>query len=161
MSNPNTSTALTIVADFRAMRVSKAGKESYRGALGVITSGTSDERAKLATTIIEGAWANNAYRPIVAELSRAFAPLFKVNKAFGMSFAAACGLDVDNPKKVGMLAFFRAVVKGDHEKPLTGEKATYCTAMKRVLAYEDALSIELAAQAEAAGPLPVIDATAV
>ncbi len=156
MSNTTTTTTLTIVAEFRLMRVNKKGNESYRGAIGVITSGTPAERGKLAATIIEGAWANNSYRPIVAEVSRAFAPLFKVNKSFGMSFAAACGLDVDNPKKLGMLAFFRAVVKGDHEKPLTGEKAMYCQAMKRVLKYEEALSIELGAQAEAAGPLPEI-----
>jgi hypothetical protein len=135
---------ITIGTEFRALRISKSGKESYRSALGVITSGNKAEKIRLANTVIEGLWSNATYRPIVGELQRVFANLFKLNKSFGTSFAAVCGLVAASPSKVGMLAFFEAVIKADAESPLKGEKAIYCAAMVRIVALEREIAAELA-----------------
>lgn len=139
------SNEITVSNEFAAIRVSAKGKETYRGALGVITSGNTAERGKMAATVIEALWANSTYRPLVRELARVYAPLFKVNKTFGMSFVNMCGLYESSPNKEGMLAFFRAVVKAEADKPSKGEKLIYVNAMRRVLEAEQA---RLEAQAE-------------
>lgn len=145
-----TSTEISVSSGFGVRRVSKAGKETYRSALGVITSGNTSEKTQLAGTVIEGLWANATYRPIVRELTRVYAPLFKQNKQFGMSFAEACGLNDYAPNKKGLLAFFEAVVRADTEKPTKGEKSIYVAAMRRVIDHEIQLAIELQAEADAA-----------
>jgi hypothetical protein len=139
---------LTISSEFRASRISKSGKESYRSALGVITSGNKAETRRLANSLIEGLWTNSTYRPIVSELSRVFAPLFKHNKLFNASFAEACGLSLSAPNKKGMLSFFEAVLRAEDLKPSKGEKAIYVEAMRRIVEAEAQLALELASQAE-------------
>ena len=141
--------ALTIHSEFAVSRISKAGKETYRSALGVITSGNAAEKSRLANTVIDSLWMANTYRPLVREVERVFAPLFKHNKTFGMSFAAACGLSVAAPNKVGLLAFFEAVLRAEEVKASKGEKAIYVAAMRRVVLIEAQLTIDRAAQAEA------------
>lgn len=140
------SNELTISSEFKVLRVSKAGKETYRTALGVITSGNKAEHGRLASSLIEGLWANSTYRPIVAELSRVFAPLFKHNKLFNASFAGACGLSVAAPNKKGLLAFFEAVLRAEESKESKGEKSIYVAAMRRIVASEAELALALAAR---------------
>jgi len=129
-------------------RISKTGKVTYRTALGILTSGNASERTKLSTSVMETLWVNSTYKPIVAEVERVFAPLFKHNKLFNMSFAAACGLSIAAPKKVGLIAFFEAVLRAEEVKPSKGEKAIYVAAMRRIVAHEKQLALELAEKAE-------------
>lgn len=144
----NASTALTVSSEFAVSRISKAGKETYRSALGVITSGNAAEKTRLANTVIDGLWATSTYRPIVREVERVFAPLFKHNKLFGMSFAAACGLSTASPNKKGLLAFFDAVLRAEDAKPSKGEKAMYVAAMRRIVDAEAVLALALVAEQE-------------
>jgi len=65
-----------------------------------------------------------------------------------MSFAAACGLSIAAPKKVGLIAFFEAVLRAEDLKPSKGEKAIYVEAMRRIVEAEAQLALELASQAE-------------
>lgn len=67
---------LTIGSEFSATRYSKAGKATTRGALGVITSGNRDERAKLAGTAIGAMLANSNFRHVMREMDRVFPASF-------------------------------------------------------------------------------------
>lgn len=67
---------LTITNEFAVSRTSKSGKTTYRGALGVITSGDARERARLADRAIETLIANNNYRHLMREVERVFPASF-------------------------------------------------------------------------------------
>lgn len=67
---------LTIANEFAVSRTSKSGKTTYRGALGVITSGDARERARLAVQAIETLIANNNYRHLMREVERVFPASF-------------------------------------------------------------------------------------
>lgn len=73
---------LTIQNDLQFRRVSKAGKVTTRGALGVMLSGNRAESASLGMTVAEKLIANNTFAPIMAEVARVFAP--KELKNFGV-----------------------------------------------------------------------------
>lgn len=66
------SNELTNLNDFAVTRTSKAGKETTRTALGVITSGNAAERAKLGATAIEFMLENGNFRHAMREVHRVF-----------------------------------------------------------------------------------------
>ncbi len=66
------SNELTLSGDFAVTRTSKAGKQTVRTALGVITSGNAAERKQLASAAIEVMIANGNFRHAMREVSRVF-----------------------------------------------------------------------------------------
>lgn len=66
------SNELTMSGDFAVTRTSKAGKQTVRTALGVITSGNAAERGALAAAAIEVMLRNSNYRHAMREVQRVF-----------------------------------------------------------------------------------------
>ena len=66
------SNELTISNEFAVTRTSKAGKQTVRTALGVITSGNASERGALASATIEFMLKNSNYRHAMREVQRVF-----------------------------------------------------------------------------------------
>ena len=126
------STAITTINldSFRVSRVSKAGKESYRGLIGVVSSGNKAERTLVASKMIENLWVNGTFKPIVSELRRVF------NGKQYESGAGFCGLDFMAPRKDSMLAYITGIVRSFDAKAPTGEKAIYVAALANVLKVE-------------------------
>ena len=145
-----TSTALAVAGDFAVARTSKAGKTTYRGALGVLTSGNAAERTLMAHAAIGVMIANNNFRGLMREVCRVF-PVKVIRNAPGVIFSPGGKTGVDavqfgekmadgrwayetfdpaNPNKATAHAYARAVqylasVGIDTGKPLKGEKAIY------------------------------------
>jgi len=117
---------------FRVSRVSKAGKESYRGLIGVVSSGNTAERKLVTVRMIENLWANGTFKPIVAEVRRVF------NAKQFESGAGFCGLDFMAPRKDSMLAYITGIVRSFDGKDPKGEKGIYVAALSNVLALEAA-----------------------
>lgn len=63
---------LTLSGDFAVTRTTKAGKQTVRTALGVITSGNAPERAALAAAAIEVMLENGNFRHAMREVQRVF-----------------------------------------------------------------------------------------
>jgi len=68
------SNAITITADLRFQRVSKAGKLAVRGALGTLMSGNREEVNTLGRIAAAALIKNNTFAPVMAEVSRVFPP---------------------------------------------------------------------------------------
>lgn len=66
------SNELAIAGDFTVTRTSKAGKQTTRTALGVITSGNAKERAALGGAAIEHMLENGNFRHAMREVQRVF-----------------------------------------------------------------------------------------
>lgn len=66
------SNELTLSNEFAVTRTSKAGKQTVRTALGVITSGNASERTTLASAAIETMFANGNFRHAMREVQRVF-----------------------------------------------------------------------------------------
>lgn len=66
------SNELTLSTEFAVTRTSKAGKQTVRTALGVITSGNAAERTTLASAAIETMFANGNFRHAMREVQRVF-----------------------------------------------------------------------------------------
>ena len=66
------SNELTLSNEFAVTRTSKAGKQTVRTALGVITSGNASERAALGGAAIEHMLENGNFRHAMREVQRVF-----------------------------------------------------------------------------------------
>jgi hypothetical protein len=66
------SNELTLSNEFAVTRTSKAGKQTVRTALGVITSGNAAERTTLASAAIETMFTNGNFRHAMREVQRVF-----------------------------------------------------------------------------------------
>ena len=66
------SNELTLSNEFAVTRTSKAGKQTVRTALGVITSGNAKERAALGGAAIEHMLENGNFRHAMREVQRVF-----------------------------------------------------------------------------------------
>jgi hypothetical protein len=126
------STAITTINldSFRVSRVSKSGKESYRGLIGVMSSGNTAERKLVVSKMIETMWVNGTFKPIVAEVRRVF------NAKQYESGAGFCGLDFMAPRKDSMLAYITGIVRSFDDKDPKGEKGIYVAALANVLKVE-------------------------
>lgn len=66
------SNELTLSGDFAVTRTTRAGKQTVRTALGVITSGNAAERTKLASAAIVHMLENGNFRHAMREVQRVF-----------------------------------------------------------------------------------------
>lgn len=156
------SNSLTLAGDFAVARTSKAGKTTYRGALGVITSGNAAERTLMAHAAIGVMIANNNFRGLMREVLRVF-PLKSIRNAPGLIFSAGGKTGVDsvqfgekmadgrwvyeafderNPNKNTAHAYARAVrhiasAAIDADKAFKGEKAIYADLLICMLEAEE------------------------
>lgn len=151
---------VTIDTSFAVQRVSKAGKVSERGAIGVLTSGNAAERSKLTLMAIAGLIRNNTFAPLVKELARVFpasslkAPkakkgevtkmqagdVFEVN---GLIFIASSetAFAQFNPAAVdaaSVEALCRAIVRKHSGEEVKGEKATYLQVARAIVQHMEA-----------------------
>lgn len=145
-----TSNALAVAGDFAVARTSKAGKTTYRGALGVLTSGNAAERTLMAHAAIGVMIANNNFRGLMREVCRVF-PVKVIRNAPGVIFSPGGKTGVDsvqfgekmadgrwcyeafdpaNPNKATAHAYAKAVIHlatlaHANGKEFKGEKAIY------------------------------------
>lgn len=119
-------------SEFNVVRVSKAGKESYRGLLGIMTSGNKAERELAAKKFVLVSWENHTYRPLAKEMARVFSGKTVEDGA------AFIGLDINAPKKLPMLAWMTGIVRKFEGKTAKGEKAMYLSLIQTIIAQEDA-----------------------
>lgn len=135
MSN---SVALSVAApEFKVVRVSKAGKESYRSVLGVISSGNRAERDQLTHSAIVSLWNSATYKPLLSEIRRVFG-----EKSFD-KIVGFLGFDMTKPTKAMTLALMRGLSNAQN---LKGEKLLYANALHQCVAAEDARVAALEAQ---------------
>jgi len=106
-------------AEFNVARISKAGKTTYRGLLGIISSGNRAERDTATEKAVLALWSNATYRPLLAEVRRVFG-----DKAFD-NVTKILGIDTEKPKKADVLVIFTAIVNGTADKVIKGEKLLY------------------------------------
>lgn len=137
----STSTQLTInTGEYTVSRISKAGKQSYRGLLGVIASGNKAERTQTVDRLVYGLWTTGTFRPLMAELRRVFnAKQFETGAGF-------CGLDFMAPKKAPMLNYIRGIASAFDGKEVKGEKAMFIQAIRNIIVLEEIREIESAIQ---------------
>lgn len=147
----------TIDTAFNVQRVTKAGKVQHRGALGVLTSGTRDEKAALSVSVLNRLISNNTYGPVMAEVLRVF-PVNTLKAAKPKKGETVKSKAGDVVEINGMLyvytdertfvelktadtsaatteALCRAVVAKMEGKEAKGEKAVYLQAARAVLAH--------------------------
>ena len=159
---------INIGTDFSVQRVSKAGKITERGVIGVLTSGTKDERGSLTATDLAGLIRNNTFGPVVRELVRVFpasslkaakakkgeaAPKMKAGDVFevnGTAFIATSetAFAIFNPTAVDAAsvdALCRAIIAKCAGKELKGEKATYLQVARAVVDHLERKAAEKAA----------------
>lgn len=145
---------ITIANEFAAVRVSKAGKETYRGALGVITSGNGAERGALAARVVENLIATSNFRALMREVTRVF-PVSAIKKSPNVIVDAA-SKDVyfrtgaedgavvmehynpANPNKATAHEYARAVLGATATKELKGEKLMFAGILSKMLTDEAA-----------------------
>ncbi len=154
-------TALAVAGDFAVARTSKAGKTTYRGALGVLTSGNAAERTLMAHAAIGVMIANNNFRGLMREVCRVF-PVKVIRNAPGVIFSSGGKAGTDsvqfgekmadgrwvyeafdpaNPNKATSHAYAAAVLyiadlaKGNG-KEFKGEKAIYANLLDGMLLAE-------------------------
>lgn len=170
------SNEITLSNEFAVARTSKAGKTTYRGALGAITSGNPLERAALGGRVAETLIANNNYRALMREVCRVF-PLSAIKKAHNVSakgedvyFVSQEGerlildrFDASNPNKSVAHQYARAIQLVTAGKELKGEKKIYADILAAMLQREqdriEALAAERALLAESALQSPMLDST--
>ena len=100
------SNELTISASqFAITRVSKAGKTSVRGLLGLIIEGTPAEREETGVRLAKEAWDAGQLRTVAFELQRVFA-----GKNWDMA-AAFVRLNITTPDKASMVSLMDALVR--------------------------------------------------
>jgi hypothetical protein len=90
---------------FSITRVSKTGKQSTRGLLGLIIEGTPAERLETGLLLSREAWDNGNMLVLLSELSRVFA-----GRTWDMSVAFV-GIKTANPDKVKMIQLCEALVR--------------------------------------------------
>lgn len=146
------SEVVTMNNEFRVVRVSKAGKETYRGVLGVITSGNTKERSALANVVIAGMIANNNFRGLAREVIRVF-PATLLKKAGGFTWDAKAKtlysveqsapgqitlteINANTINKATLHAMARGIIAALDGKELKGEKAMFHGALVSMLAAE-------------------------
>lgn len=157
---------LEVSSGFSVARTNKSGKTTYRGALGVITSGNAAERGQLAQTAIDKMVDNNNFAHLAREVFRVFPVAFL--KKSGRVFTNGDDVYVSSPdgatlerlvhwtevKKPTMLAVAAVVLEActksteGTDKEIKGEKLMYQTAMARVIDKHNAY-LALVAQQEA------------
>lgn len=155
------SNELTLNQGFAVARTSKAGKTTYRGALGVITSGNVAERTSLASEVVDRMVDNNNFFHLMREVVRVFPVAFlkKSGRVFvngdDVYLASADGgtlerLDCTKANKATMLTMANAAMAACLEseeksgKEIKGERAIYRAALTRFVAREIARAEELA-----------------
>ena len=163
--------SINIDTDFSVQRVSKAGKVTERGVIGVLTGGTKDERGALAEFVMAGVIrnsSNNTFGPIVRELVRVFpasslkapkakkgeaTPKMKAGDVFevnGTAFIATSESEfsIFNPAAVdaaSVEALCRAIAAKCAGKEMKGEKAIYLQAARAVIYHLECKAAEKAA----------------
>ena len=138
MDNTTALATVSMDAAFSIARTSKSGKISERGLLGLITSGTKDERTATASALSLACWQSGQLKPILRELHRVFG-----GKAWDFSLKMI-GLDADKPNKAVMLQLIRGIV--DTFADAKGEKVTYTNICKSIIAYEASMEEARAAR---------------
>jgi hypothetical protein len=119
---------LTIQSNaFTLTRVSKAGKESTRGLLGLIIEGNTAEREEIGLRLAHEAWDNGNLSVVAFELSRVFA-----GRNWDMA-AAFVKLNAANPDKTAMLALMEALTRFFPEAK--GVKAKYIRLCKDLVEF--------------------------
>lgn len=130
--------AMSVAApEFKVVRVSKAGKETYRSVLGVISSGNRAERDQLTHSAIVSLWNSATYKPLLSEIRRVFG-----EKSFD-KIVGFLGFDMTKPTKAMTLALMRGLSNAQN---LKGEKLLYANALHQCVAAEDARVAALEAQ---------------
>lgn len=160
---------VTVNNEFRVVRVSKAGKETYRGVLGVITSGNTKERSALANVVIANMIANNNFRGLAREVIRVF-PATLLKKAGGFTWDAKAKtlysveqtapgqltlteINANTINKATLHAMARGIIAALADKELKGEKKMFADALVDML---DAETQRLAAVSAQITEVPAI-----
>ena len=171
---------VTLDSSFTVQRVSKTGKVTARGVIGVLTSGNAAERSSLTLTATAGLIRNNTFGPLVKELTRVFpasslkSPKAKkgeevkmqagdMYEANGLLFIAtdersSNRFDPSAADAASVGALCRAKDRKFSGKQVKGEKATYLQVARAIVAH---LEEKEAAKAAAAGVASVVVAEAV
>ena len=76
---------ISISNDFAVARTSKKGVTTYRGVVGILSSGNKAERESLLDVVVERLIANNNYRHLMREVERVFSGSF-MNKAASVTY---------------------------------------------------------------------------
>lgn len=150
-------TALTIAGDFAVCRTSKSGKETYRTALGVVSSGNAAERAQLTLVAAGTMIANNNFRGLAREVFRVFPVSLLKSQCIEIGEVPhlvvsvnekPIALDVNAANKRMMHAYAEGILRKLQlaGKELKGEKKLYAQLLANMLEGE---RLRLAAQAEA------------
>ena len=119
----------TINTSFSITRVSKSGKESTRGLLGLIVEGTPAERLATGTALVKEAWENGTLKTVLVELQRVFN---------GSMFTAAtifCKLDMANPTKPEMINLMDNLARINADSK--GVKAKYVVLMNELIKWSE------------------------
>ena len=128
---------VTVNGGFSVSRVSKAGKETYRGAWGVALSGNAKEKAAMEFEMFKGLVRHNNWRAIMREVCRVF-PAKSLKKAPSVLFSGEDVLfcsraddgrevferfDSSNPNTATSHAYCKALLEATAGTVLKGEKA--------------------------------------
>jgi hypothetical protein len=118
-------------SSFAIARTNKAGKTTgTRGLLGLIVSGTKNERQVTGGAFSKALWEVGTFKPIYAELERVFG-----GKDWGATMAWI-ELDPTKPNKAAMLKLVKGLAAGGAVK---GEKAVFVGICREIVAYEGQL----------------------
>lgn len=145
------STAIATISDFRAVQVSKAGKETKFDALGAITDGNKATKWALSQSLLNHYFSNGQFGPLAVNFTR----------VFGASFAGYANFSGINPEtggakdkgrksaRQGWIDLYGGLLAVHEEKPFKGAKLRWLDALKNAILTYEAQAAQREAQAAA------------
>jgi hypothetical protein len=148
------STALQTIGSFEVTRVSKAGKETKRDFVGVVSSGNRAERQQALQSLITHHYCEGQFTMLAKNMTRIFGDTFVGNAAF-VGLNSVTGGALDKNKKTARAAWQDMVsgLQGKHAvKPYKGEKLQWLECLNNAVKTYDLRQASLQAQADAMQP---------
>lgn len=160
--------SLSLSSGFNFTRESKPNakgvvKTTVRDLLGLIASGSRDERNNATTMLVAHYWNNGQFRPLAGQLSRVFgAQVVDFGAAIGLDMVTGTAAEGSIADKLGnresWAQVFAGIYRAHTAKPFKGEKLLFVNAIAAAeKAYADAAAVA-AAEREAGLDANTVDA---
>lgn len=142
------STAIATISDFRAVQVSKAGKETRFDALGAIANGNKATKGALSQSLVNHYFANGQFGPLAVNFARVYGAVFSGYANFsGINPETGAALDKGRKSaRQGWIDLYGGLLAVHDKKAFKGAKLQWLDMLKNAILTYDAQ----AAQREAA-----------
>lgn len=145
------STAIATISEFRAVQVSKAGKETKFDALGAIANGNKATKGALSQSLVNHYFSNGQFAPLAVNFNRVFGAVFSGYANFS-GINAETGAALDKGRKTarqGWIDLYGGLLAVHEKKPFKGAKLQWLDMLKNAILTYEAQAAQREAQAAA------------